>query len=367
MSASEDHPIRRYWKQCLFSVLLGLGVMAFVIQRSAGQEIFAALREVAPRTLVILSALVAGSWLCHGARYWVLARTLGHPIAFGDGVRIAVSVEFAVAATPSGSGGAVARLGLLRMRGMPLYLTTSVFSVNLCSDLCVSILLASVAGLVVAIDPRWQSVLRLGNLFNAGLLYKAALALAVLIMAILLLLPVAARLRKNTPFRGRSARRPLRRLRYFLKRARRTVRTSWRASKHLFRHHRWAVALDLFLAVGQWTCRYGVLPTLVVIFGPDLNPLPLFAIQGLIFIAALVLVLPGGGGGIELLSAIILPAFVPPPYVPAVLLLWRFFTYYLYLLAGAPVFAWTLSSLSSKAGASDGRQGLVSAQRRKPY
>jgi uncharacterized membrane protein YbhN (UPF0104 family) len=48
--------------------------------------------------------------------------------------------------------------------------------------------------------------------------------------------------------------------------------------------------------------------------------------------------LPGGGGSVEVATAIILGHFVPVTMVGLVLLLWRFSTYHLYLLAGGAVF-----------------------------
>jgi uncharacterized membrane protein YbhN (UPF0104 family) len=48
----------------------------------------------------------------------------------------------------------------------------------------------------------------------------------------------------------------------------------------------------------------------------------------------LLLVLPGGGGGIEIVTPFIIQHYVTFSLVGVVLFLWRFFTYYLYLLVG---------------------------------
>jgi uncharacterized membrane protein YbhN (UPF0104 family) len=47
---------------------------------------------------------------------------------------------------------------------------------------------------------------------------------------------------------------------------------------------------------------------------------------------------PGGGGAVEVLAALILPAFVPVALVGAVVLLWRLLTFHLYLLGGGTAF-----------------------------
>ena len=51
--------------------------------------------------------------------------------------------------------------------------------------------------------------------------------------------------------------------------------------------------------------------------------------------------LPGGAGGVELGFAALLAAWLEPGTLALGLLLWRFVTFYWYLLLGAPVFAIT--------------------------
>ncbi|MCZ6675020.1 MAG: hypothetical protein O7C75_18975, partial [Verrucomicrobia bacterium] len=50
-------------------------------------------------------------------------------------------------------------------------------------------------------------------------------------------------------------------------------------------------------------------------------------------------------GGVEVATAFILGNFVPLPMVGLVLLLWRFSTYHLYLLAGGSVFFYVSSHM----------------------
>jgi uncharacterized protein (TIRG00374 family) len=73
-------------------------------------------------------------------------------------------------------------------------------------------------------------------------------------------------------------------------------------------------------------------------FGSLKNPFPLLFIQGFLFLFAMLVFLPGGGGGVEVATAFILGHFVPVPMVGLVLILWRFSTYHLYLLCGGAVF-----------------------------
>ena len=109
---------------------------------------------------------------------------------------------------------------------------------------------------------------------------------------------------------------------------------------------RGALLASFGVASLQWLCRYGVLPLLVLAFAPARNPLPLLAVQGFIFSFSLLLVAPGGGGGVEVITALVLQHFVPVSAVGVVLLLWRFYTFHLYLLGGGVAFFFTCSRLA---------------------
>jgi uncharacterized protein (TIRG00374 family) len=84
----------------------------------------------------------------------------------------------------------------------------------------------------------------------------------------------------------------------------------------------------------QWTCRYGVLPLTFHALGVDVPVLPLMLLQGCLFLLSLLVVMPGGGGSVELLSGALLPLFAPAALVGPAVLIWRVATYHLYVLAG---------------------------------
>jgi uncharacterized protein (TIRG00374 family) len=130
------------------------------------------------------------------------------------------------------------------------------------------------------------------------------------------------------------------RLRLARRMTRRVLSDSVHSSAWLLRERRGSLAAVFVLAAIQWSCRYGVLPLLLVAYGCHRNPLPLLVLQGLIMVFSVVAVMPGGGGSVEVVSAFLLRGFVPLSAVGMVLLLWRLFTYHLYLLAGGAMFLW---------------------------
>jgi glycosyltransferase 2 family protein len=333
----------KWWKLCALSLSLAGVALWISISRNGSGNMVDVIKSVPLAPLPLLALLTMGTWTFHGCRYWVLARMRAIPISLRECIAIAISVDFSVAATPSGSGGAVARMTLLKKRGVKLHLAGSIFTVNIFNDLCVSALLLLSSAIVVAFDPEWRAILRPLSEFIAEARGRGGTGMVV--AGILLFAIALAGIEWWKTSRSPRKRLPavLRRIRWSIYRALRFLRASWADARHILAHHRWAVLADFFCALGQWTCRYGALPVLTALMGRNINPVPLFAIQGCLFLLGILLVLPGGGGGIELLSAFILPAFVPPESVPVVLIIWRFFSYYLYLLVGPLFLAWILS------------------------
>jgi uncharacterized protein (TIRG00374 family) len=73
-------------------------------------------------------------------------------------------------------------------------------------------------------------------------------------------------------------------------------------------------------------------------------------VQGILFTVSLVLVVPGGGGSVELLALLILPHFIPKSLIGVVLLMWRFLTYHLNILVGGAAFFRSVHDLAADEG-----------------
>ena len=85
--------------------------------------------------------------------------------------------------------------------------------------------------------------------------------------------------------------------------------------------------------------RYSVLAVLVAGLHYHISWAYSFLAQMLMLSVGQLTMLPGGSGGVELSFALLLAPVLDPANLGAVLILWRFATYYWVLLAGAPVFA----------------------------
>lgn len=318
---------------------LGLVIATIVLLLTVNRDTVSELRSVPWQYLPLLLGLVGFAWTAAGLRIWLLTRSLGYRLGFRRSVSIAVAAEFGVAASPAGMGGTVVRLTLMRRAGIPLMSGTSLLAADVTLDILFFASLVPFALWIVVRDPAWREML--GNMRTLPL-FACIAVVAAFAAGSVFFVRSHRWMRTVSAASGRSALGRRLRLPARVRKARsvllRTARKVWHDGQHLFRHRKGVLLGGLALAAVQWTCRYGILPLLLLAFHSGRNPLPLMLIQGFLFTLSLMLVVPGGGGGIEILTTAVLGYFVPGHVVGVILVLWRFFTYHLNLLVGGPVF-----------------------------
>jgi uncharacterized protein (TIRG00374 family) len=336
--------LTRYLLQAVtLGAIASVGVFLFTVREDSWEQI----KQFHWPVLPVLFGAVFLAWICNGGRILILSRALGYNLKFRQAIAVSMSAEFGIAATPAGVGGTVLRLALLRQANIPLTKGGSMLAADVAVDLAFFALITPIAIFVILKDP-----------FFGGLLQEAddlhvigAISAVVLITAGLFFLvsrPATQRamqLRAGSFAYGRRKRWParIRSVRWAASRSTRRIITSLR---FIFLRRKGALIIDLFFASIQWCCRYSLLPLVLYAFGTTTNPFPLFLIQGILFSLSLVIVLPGGGGSVEIFAGIILPQFTSLALVGVVLMTWRFFSYHLYLLGGGLVFFWTCSRLN---------------------
>ena len=274
-----------------------------------------------------LLGLVLAAWALAGARVVVLARALGHPLPYREGLIVSLSSQFGTAATPSGIGAILIRLGLLRRAGVPFGRGAAMFTVDSAIDLSFYALLVPVSLWLIARDEEWREILSRLERAEIGWLLPA-IGLVALIGATVTWL-LRRRAGAIAELFDRSRR---------LREAGRELGEAKSALRILLRERPGAVAVDFFLGITQWSCRYGTLPLILLALGIAKNPAPLILLQGGLFALSSLVVVPGGGGGVEAVAAFVLQSFVPLSLVGVVLFVWRLVTYYLYLIVGGIVF-----------------------------
>jgi glycosyltransferase 2 family protein len=330
---------RRMLRWVLQGVALAAVATVVVFFFTVRPETWTQLRSFNPLWLPVLVAMVFTAWACNGARVWLFCRALGHPLKYRTALQASLSQEFGVAATPAGIGGAVIRLSLLKRAGVPVAHGGSMLASDAAIDVLFFALLAPFAAWVMLHDALFAKLM---ERVDSRVVLPGFIAAAAGVVLLVVLLRSAwfhravERLAGATRF-GRSKRLPARHR--FLRRATaRTLRRMREALALLWGRRKSALVLNFLLASVQWTCRYSLLPLILLAVRSPVNPVPLFLAQGLLFMLSMAVVVPGGGGAVEVLAALILPAFVPVALVGAVVLLWRLLTFHLYLIGGGAAF-----------------------------
>ena len=329
----------RYLRLGLQGAVLCVLASVLVLYFTVKPETWSYLSDFDRRFAPIVLGAVLVAWLCNGGRIYVNARALGHRLSYLQSVCVSLSMEFGIAASPAGMGGAAIRLYLLKQARIPLTTGASMMTADAAVDLMFFGILTPIAVYFLFRDKDLAGLLAAfsaPHLALAAILVFGGAVVVVLFFQSGMWARVIHAIAGAIPF-GRRRRWPGR-FRAFRSELRRSLRRSWLITRFLFRKRRWALLANFGLASVQWLCRYGVLPLILLAFGTPQNPFPLVVIQGLLFLFAMVLFLPGGGGGVEVATALILGYFVPLPMVGIVLLFWRFATYHLYLLGGGATF-----------------------------
>jgi len=279
--------------------------------------------------LSLLLAMLGMIVLCWGLNSVRLRLLLGEHRGRISGLKsvgVVMSTEFAMCATPGGSGGPLTLMALLARNGVRPAHGSAVFAMDQLSDL-LFFLCALVGILFYALFQNlsqrmeWMLVLSAISLF--GGLFGCVLVARYHRKLILL----GARLLRHLRVKPLTRRRWARKILSFLAAFTDTLKLPRQTLFQVFG-----------LTCLHWALRYSVLYLALRGLGADLQWAWCFLIQMLSLSAGQFSLLPGGAGAAELTSAALLAPMVGKSTAAAAILIWRAVTYYFYLLAGGPVF-----------------------------
>jgi glycosyltransferase 2 family protein len=334
-SLNQQKMLRYVLQGMALGALATVVVFAFTLREGTMEN----LRKFPPAILPLLFGMIFLAWMCNGARVWLMCRAVGHPLRYRQAITVSLSTEFGIAATPAGVGGTVIRLTLLRQAGLPLTTAGSLLATDAAVDIVFFSLLAPFAFYFLLRDGLLKQLFHnpsdLDALLSLGVLAGVAAGVVVLLRTGWFH-RLVARIAGATEFGRR--RRLVARHRQLRISFRRNARRILTSLAFLWQNRKGALLLNFCSASVQWSCRYMILPVIILALGFKVNPLPLFLAQGILFAISLLVVVPGGGGSVEIITAVLLPNFVHPSIVGVVMLVWRFFTYHLYILGGGAIF-----------------------------
>lgn len=311
---------RWVWLVAAIAVALAFPVLL------GGQDMLGRLRSFPLPTLAALFGLICLCWMVNAWRLRLLlgedARQLGGARSIG----VVMATEFAICATPGGSGGPLTLMALLHRNGVRPAKSSAVFAMDQLSDLL--FFLCALFGIIGYalfhnLSDRLEWMLIASAMLLSGLLGSCWAIAHNHRRVIALSGRFWARMGVSHHRRWRWARRTL----HFVA-----------AFGETFRMPRCQLAQVFALTCLHWGLRYSVLYFVLEGLGAHLQWAWSFLIQMVSMSAGQFSLLPGGAGAAELTSAALLAPIVGKSTAAAAILIWRMVTYYFYLLAGGPVF-----------------------------
>ncbi len=313
----------RYGVLALLGLGIGVGLPLFL----GGTKALVLLRDYPLDQLSLLLGMVFIGWNLNAGRVRLLAGGMGTRLAQGRALATVLASEFAICATPGGAGGPVTYAFLLSRRGMTASQSVALYAADQLMDLL--FFLTALIGLSLYWLFAPQDLRVVWQLVMLAVLVLGGLAVVLTVMrfyrkALLLAGRLLRRLRVSSRTRRQLARRAI----------------EFRHSLALIRSYSRLRLFSVYLlCAGHWLLRYSVLFLVVRALGGDLSWPYAFLVQMLSLGAGQAALLPGGSGGAEASSTLLLAPQLGAAVAAAAILVWRFVTFYWYLIAGAPVFA----------------------------
>lgn len=308
-------------------VLLGLGIGVGLPAFLGGEQAWLLLQRFPLDQLLLLLGMVFIGWNFNAGRVRLLAGGMGTHLGQGRALATVMAAEFAICATPGGAGGPITYAFLLARRGMTASQSVALYAADQLMDLLFFLTALAGLGLYWLLAPpdlrmAWQ-LMMVAGLVIGGLVLVVAL-MRYYRRVLLLAGRILHHFRVSPSGRRRLARRAI----------------EFRHSMALIRSYSRTRLFGVYvLCAGHWLLRYSILFLVVQALGGALSWPYAFVVQMLSLGAGQISLLPGGSGGAEASSTVLLAPHLGTAMAAATILVWRFVTFYWYLLAGAPVFA----------------------------
>lgn len=307
--------------------LLGLGIGVGLPLILGGGQALVLLRDFPLDRLLLLLGMIFVGWNLNAGRVRLLAAGMGARLGQRSALGTVMAAEFAICATPGGAGGPITYAFLLARKGMGASQSVALYAADQLMDLF--FFLTALIGLSLYWLLAPQELRMAWQLVMLAVLVLGGMAVVLAVMryyrkVLLLAGRVLRHLRVSPRTRHRLARRAI------------EFRHSLALIRSYSRRRLFAVYL---LCAGHWLLRYSVLYLVVQALGAAMSWPYAFLVQMLSLGAGQAALLPGGSGGAEASGTVLLAPYLGTATAAAAILVWRFVTFYWYLIAGAPVFA----------------------------
>ncbi len=308
----------------LVAVGLVLGLSVALIYGGSG--LFRRLETFPLSLLCVVLGMIFACWNFNAGRMRLMLGGIAKPMGHGRALATVMATEFAINATPAGSGGLLSYVYLLKRHGAPATAAAAMYALDIMMDMLVFSSALVIVTLSFFLHP---AQLHIG--WEIGMLAGLLVAMVALGWA------GARNYRTVLLWIGR--RKLIRRVSAANRRKLTRTVLRFREALHLVLGFSRARLFGIFLCcLGHWVLRYSVLYVIITGMDRHVDLAYSFLVQMLAQTAGHFTMLPGGSGGVELSFTALLAPVLDHATLGAVLLMWRFALYYWYLIACAPVF-----------------------------
>lgn len=347
-------PVRKIKpSRMIYPILIGLAVVGYMFYRDFDPAVFDVISFSWSAVFWVFIAFVF--MFCRDFGYIVRIRILsGNELSWIKAFRIIMLWEFTSAITPSAVGGTSVAIVYVHKEGLSVGRSSAIVMLTSFFDELYFIIMFPLLLLIVGKSDLFDITMTQSNL-SMGLMTIAIIGYSLKLVYLLVLSygifinPRGLKWLLLKIFRFR----PLRRW----YRAVNNVGTDIINSSKEFKTKGFGFWLKSFMATFlSWSSRYLVANALIFAFFGMTDQLLLFARQLVMWIMMLIMPTPGGSGFAEYIFTVFCADLIPvSPELQAaaatlIAVMWRFITYYPYLIMGAIIFPrWIKSKFSKRA------------------
>ncbi len=312
-------------RSLILAILISLASILVILYFTVTDETLKSLFMIRPVFLLAAITLHILSWVVWGVKIKVLSRITGNHLRLFDTVRIVMASAFTAAITPSHAGGEPVRIYLLS-KSVNIGDATAIIFCERFLDLLFLILLS----------PFGLYIFK-GILFRNFEIY-AFFCLGFLMFIVILTLVVLTLYHPggfiSRLYRIISFIKGEKKARVIMDKVEKNLEAFIRSMKRFIREGRRELAGASICTVIFWSMEFFIPPLILMGLGSSPQVVYAFVAQVILMMLVLIPVTPGGSGIAELGFTALFSFFVRPSILGVLVVLWRFITYYLNIIAG---------------------------------
>ncbi len=285
--------------------------------------------------LLLAAIMVFVPWFAHSGRMLLWNRIFKRELRPNQALSTAIGSDLGAALTPTAIGGSYIKLAMLIKYGFSPGEATLVTIIGTIED---GIFFAIAIPVAIIFSGAWN------NPYVATAI-KSLISHWPLVVAIILILSLATILigrlkswKRQTDGIDRQtvSISLMSRFKSYISRYKDDFKTAIKFASY---NGKGTFFLCIVVAGIGWCCRYGAISALVLGLGYPVDPILFFLMQWVVFTAMTLIPTPGAIGGAEAAFGIVYNSILPFSIIPLLTGIWRFFTFYLPISAGAIILA----------------------------